>query len=123
MNGNDIVIAAAARTPMGGFQGDLSPVTAPELGAVAIRAVLERAGVDASAVDEVLMGNVLGAGLGQAPARQAALGAGIGEATPCTTISKVCGSGMKAVMVSPSCSGSRLTSALPRAWGVPSGRR
>ncbi len=99
MNGNDIVIAAAARTPMGGFQGDLSPVTAPELGAVAIRAVLERAGVDASAVDEVLMGNVLGAGLGQAPARQAALGAGIGEATPCTTISKVCGSGMKAVMV------------------------
>ncbi|MCL4104108.1 UNVERIFIED_CONTAM: hypothetical protein GTU68_034970 [Idotea baltica] len=99
LNGNDIVIVGAARTPMGGFQGDFSSLTAPELGAVAIRAVFKRAGLDASQVDEVLMGNVLSAGVGQAPARQAALGAGIGESTPCTTISKVCGSGMKAVMV------------------------
>ena len=99
LNSNDIVIAAAARTPMGGFGGDFSSLTAPELGSVAISAVLKRTGLDASEVDEVLMGNVLSAGIGQAPARQAALGAGIGESTPCTTISKVCGSGMKAVMV------------------------
>jgi acetyl-CoA C-acetyltransferase len=99
LNCNDVVIVAAARTPMGGFQGDFSSLTAPELGSVAIGAVLKRTGLDASQVDEVLMGNVLSAGVGQAPARQAALGAGIGESTPCTTISKVCGSGMKAVMV------------------------
>ncbi|MFT5334097.1 MAG: acetyl-CoA C-acetyltransferase [Halioglobus sp.] len=98
LNGSDIVIVAAARTAIGSFQGDFSSLTAPDLGAVAIRAVLQRTGLDASHVDEVLMGNVLSAGIGQAPARQAALGAGIGEFTPCTTISKVCGSGMKAVM-------------------------
>lgn len=99
LNSNEVVIVAAARTPMGGFQGDLSSLTAPELGSVAISAVLKRSGLDASEVDEVLMGNVLSAGVGQAPARQAALGAGIGESTPCTTINKVCGSGMKTVML------------------------
>jgi acetyl-CoA C-acetyltransferase len=98
LDSNDVVITAAARTPMGGFQGDFSSLTAAELGAVAISAVLTRSGLDASEVDEVLMGNVLSAGVGQAPARQAALGAGVDESTPCTTISKVCGSGMKAVM-------------------------
>ncbi|TDG13433.1 thiolase family protein [Seongchinamella unica] len=98
MDADDIVIAAAARTPMGGFLGALDSVAAPELGAVAIAGALAQAGLDASDVDEVLMGNVLAAGLGQAPARQAALGAGLGESVPCTTISKVCGSGMKAVM-------------------------
>ncbi|CCD01347.1 protein of unknown function (plasmid) [Azospirillum baldaniorum] len=94
-----VVIAGAARTPMGGFQGDLQGLTAPQLGSAAIKAALERAGVKPEAVDEVFMGNVLPAGLGQAPARQASLGAGIPEAAGCTTISKVCGSGMKAVML------------------------
>ena len=93
----DIYITGAARTPLGAFQGTFSDVTAPQLGSVAIRAALDRAGVDPTTVDEVLMGNVLPAGLGQAPARQAALGAGLSVATPCTTVSKVCGSGMKAV--------------------------
>jgi|TARA_R100001509_G_scaffold159188_1_gene125273 acetyl-CoA C-acetyltransferase len=95
----DVVIAAAARTPMGGFQGDLSALSATKLGAVAIQAAIARADIRAGEVDEVLMGNVLAAGLGQAPARQAALGAGLSERTPCTTVSKVCGSGMKAVML------------------------
>lgn len=94
-----IVIVSAARTPLGGFQGELQSLTAPKLGAVAIAAALARAGLAADQVDEVFMGNVLPAGLGQAPARQAALGAGLPEAVPCTTISKVCGSGMKAVML------------------------
>ncbi|MBE9552945.1 MAG: acetyl-CoA C-acyltransferase, partial [Proteobacteria bacterium] len=93
-----IVIAAAARTPMGGFQGELSPLTAPRLGSTAIEAALERAGVKGEAVSEVLMGCVLPAGMGQAPARQAAFGAGIPEAVGCTTINKMCGSGMKAAM-------------------------
>lgn len=93
----DIYITGATRTPLGAFQGQFSDVTAPQLGSVAIRAALDRAGVDPTTVDEVLMGNVLSAGLGQAPARQAALGAGLRVATPCTTVSKVCGSGMKAV--------------------------
>ena len=93
----DIYITGAARTPLGAFQGAFSTVTAPQLGSVAIRAALARAGVDPASVEEVLMGNVLPAGLGQAPARQASLGAGIGVATPCTTVSKVCGSGMKAI--------------------------
>jgi acetyl-CoA C-acetyltransferase len=96
---SDIVILSGARTPMGGFQGELSSKTAPELGAVAIRAAVERAGLAPSDVGETLMGNVLSAGLGQAPARQASLGAGIPNTVPCTTISKVCGSGMKAVMI------------------------
>ena len=93
-----IVIASAARTPMGSFQGDLSPMTAPALGAKAIGAAVERAGIDAGDVDEVLMGCVLPAGQGQAPARQAALVAGLPEAVPCATVNKMCGSGMKTVM-------------------------
>ena len=102
MDGNrlsdPVMILGAARTPLGAFQGAFAGVPATELGSVAIRAALAQAGLDAAKVDEVLMGNVLSAGLGQAPARQAALGAGIPVAVPCTTVSKVCGSGMKAVM-------------------------
>jgi len=94
-----IVIVDGARTPMGGFQGDLSEVTAPELGAVSIRAAMSRAGIQPEDVDEVIMGCVLAAGLKQAPARQASLGAGIPAAAGCTTINKMCGSGMKAVML------------------------
>jgi acetyl-CoA C-acetyltransferase len=89
-----IIIAGAARTPMGGFQGDFATVTAPELGAVAIRAVLH-----GQVPDEVIMGCVLPAGQGQAPARQAALGAGLPVSVPATTVNKMCGSGMKAVML------------------------
>jgi len=94
-----IVIVGMARTPMGGFQGDLASVNAPQLGAVAIRAALERAKVAADQVEEVVFGCVLPAGLGQAPARQAAFGAGIPEAAGCTTVNKMCGSGMKATML------------------------
>jgi acetyl-CoA C-acetyltransferase len=94
-----IVIAGAARTALGAFQGALSSLSATELGARAIAAAVERAGLDADDVGEVLMGCVLPAGLGQAPARQAALGAGLPQSVPCTTISKVCGSGMKSLMV------------------------
>jgi acetyl-CoA C-acetyltransferase len=94
-----IVIVGAARTPMGGFQGDLAALTAPQLGAQAIRAAVERAGLKPEAVDEVLMGCVLPAGLGQAPARQASMGAGLPLAAGCTSISKVCGSGMKAQLI------------------------
>jgi acetyl-CoA C-acetyltransferase len=96
---SNIVIVGAARTPMGGFQGELGPATAPELGAVAIRAALDRAGVAPDAVSEVLMGCVLPAGQGQAPARQAAFGAGLPEGVPCSTVNKMCGSGMKTVMM------------------------
>jgi acetyl-CoA C-acetyltransferase len=99
MPSDPIVIASAARTPMGGFQGALKSVPAPALGAAAIRAAVERARINATEVDEVIMGNVLPAGQGQAPARQAALGAGLPESTGCTTINKVCGSGMKAAMI------------------------
>jgi acetyl-CoA C-acetyltransferase len=95
----ETVILAGARTPMGGFQGELAPCTAPELGATAIKAAIERAGLAPSDVSETLMGNVLPAGLGQAPARQASRFAGVPDDVPCTTISKVCGSGMKAVMI------------------------
>lgn len=94
-----VVIVGYARTPIGAFQGSLGGLRAPELGARAIAAALERAGVAADTVDEVFMGNVLPAGIGQAPARQAALGAGLPQSVPCTTVSKVCGSGMKAVML------------------------
>ncbi|MFT4725995.1 MAG: acetyl-CoA C-acetyltransferase [Granulosicoccus sp.] len=93
-----IVIVDGARTPMGSFQGDLAAASAPELGSASIRAALARAGVAASDVEEVIMGCVLPAGLGQAPARQASLGAGVPESAGCTTINKMCGSGMKAVM-------------------------
>jgi acetyl-CoA C-acetyltransferase len=96
---DDVVILSAARTPMGGFQGELSGLSATELGAAAIKAAVERAGISGSDVDETLMGNVLSAGLGQAPARQASIGAGIPNTSPATTVSKVCGSGMKAVMI------------------------
>jgi len=99
MSANDVMILSGARTPMGGFQGELSALSAPQLGAVAIKAAVERAGVAPGDVGETLMGNVLPAGLGQAPARQASIFAGIPDSVPCTTISKVCGSGMKAVMV------------------------
>jgi acetyl-CoA C-acetyltransferase len=99
MNPTDVVILATRRTPIGAFQGALAPVAAPLLGAAAIRATLDEAGVDGARVDEVLFGCVLPAGLGQAPARQAALGAGLPTRVPCTTINKVCGSGMKAVMI------------------------
>ncbi len=94
-----IVIVGAARTPMGGFQGDLKDCTAPELGAAAIRAALERSGVNPDSVEETVFGCVLPAGQGQAPARQAAIGAGLPFATGATTINKMCGSGMKAVML------------------------
>ena len=94
-----IAILSAARTPMGGMMGSLSSVSSPELGAVAIRAAIERAGLDKANIDEVIMGSVLTAAVGQAPARQAALAAGLGKATPCTTLNKVCGSAMMSVMM------------------------
>ncbi|MFI5289939.1 MAG: thiolase family protein [Polyangia bacterium] len=93
----EVVIVGAARTPIGSFQGALAALKAPELGAIAIKAALERAGLRPNEVDEVLMGCVLQAGIGQAPARQAAIFAGLPKETPCTTINKVCGSGLKAV--------------------------
>ncbi|MEO1329867.1 MAG: acetyl-CoA C-acyltransferase [Pseudomonadota bacterium] len=99
MQDDPIVIVGAARTPMGGFQGELAPMTAPELGAEAIRAALARAGLGADQVGEVLMGCVLPAGLGQAPARQAAHGAEIPWDAPATTVNKMCGSGIKAAML------------------------
>ena len=94
-----VVIVAAARTPMGGFLGELASVTAPELGAAAIRAAVARATLAPEDIDEVILGNVLPAGQGQAPARQASLGAGLPLSTGCTTINKMCGSGMKAAML------------------------
>ena len=100
MNNKDsIVIVGMARTPMGGFQGVLKDVTAPVLGSFAIRAALERSGVKAKDIDEVLMGCVLTAGMGQAPARQASIRAGIPDAAGCTTVNKMCGSGMKTTML------------------------
>jgi acetyl-CoA C-acetyltransferase len=94
-----IVIVGMARTPIGGFQGVLKDVSGPELGSTAIRAALDRSEVPAEDIDEVLMGCVLPAGMGQAPARQASLGAGIPDATGCTTVNKMCGSGMKTTML------------------------
>ncbi|MCY1282282.1 Acetyl-CoA acetyltransferase [compost metagenome] len=99
MNKDPIVIVSAVRTPMGGFLGDFKDVTAAQLGAAANRAALERAKVQADAVDEVIMGCVLQAGQGQAPARQAALGAGLPQGVVCSTLNKMCGSGMKTVML------------------------
>ncbi len=93
----DIVIVSTCRTPMGRFLGNLSPFSAPELGAVAVAEAVKRAGIDPSLIDEVLMGNVVPAGQGQAPARQAAIGAGLPPDIGATTINKVCGSGLKAV--------------------------
>jgi acetyl-CoA C-acetyltransferase len=99
MKTDPVVIVAAARTPMGGFQGELKGFAAPELGAAAIRAAVERAKLRPEDMQEVIMGCVLPAGQGQAPARQAALGAGLPLATACTTVNKMCGSGMKAAML------------------------
>jgi acetyl-CoA C-acetyltransferase len=99
MTDTDIVIVAAGRTPIGKFQGAYKDVPAPELGAAAVRAVIQRAGVDPALVDECIMGNVVSAGLGQAPARQAALKAGLPQSVGALTINKVCGSGLKAVML------------------------
>ena len=98
MQEDPIVIAGMARTPMGSFQGSLATVSAPELGSVAIKSALERAGVAPEAISEVVMGCVLAAGQGQAPARQAAIGAGIPTDVGATTVNKMCGSGMKATM-------------------------
>jgi len=98
MNPDPVVIVGLARTPMGGFQGELKGFAAPELGAAAIRASVERAKIKPEDVQEVIMGCVLPAGQGQAPARQASLGAGLPLATGCTTVNKMCGSGMKAAM-------------------------
>jgi len=97
-NDNDIVITAAKRTPMGAFQGALSALQAPQLGSIAIEGAFQASALDPKDINEVIMGCVLPAGIGQAPARQAAIGAGVSNTTPCTTINKVCGSGMKAVM-------------------------
>src|SRR5436189_6432112 len=99
MQTDPIVIVSAARTPMGAFQGELKGFTAPELGAAAIRAAVERAKIRPEDVQEVLMGCVLPAGQGQAPARQASLGAGLALAAGCTTVNKMCGSGMKSAML------------------------
>src|SRR5215213_2603638 len=99
MDKDPIVIVAAARTPMGAFQGELKSFAAADLGAAAIRAAVERAKVRPEDVQEVLMGCVLPAGQGQAPARQASLGAGLPLSAGCTTINKMCGSGMKAAML------------------------
>src|SRR5271169_2981528 len=99
MNSEPVVILSARRTPVGAFQGALTTVTAPQLGAAAIKAALADSGVKSSEVDEVIMGCVLSAGLGQAPARQAALGAGLPASVPSTTVNKMCGSAMRAVMM------------------------
>ncbi|MBV8974435.1 MAG: acetyl-CoA C-acetyltransferase, partial [Sinobacteraceae bacterium] len=97
MSPSDVVIVSAKRTPIGAFLGALSPLSAVQLGSAAIKAALETAGLSPTEVQEVIMGCVLPANLGQAPARQAALGAGIPIAVPSTTINKMCGSGLKAV--------------------------
>ena len=99
MSGSDVVIVSAKRTPVGAFLGALSPLTAIQLGSAAIKAAVEASGIGANEVQEVIMGCVLPAGLGQAPARQAAIGAGVPIAAPATTINKMCGSGLKAVMM------------------------
>lgn len=96
---NEVVIASACRTPVGAFQGKLSALTAPQLGSIAIKEALQRANLTGKDVSEVIMGEVLPAGVGQAPARQASMGAGIPDNVPCMTINKVCGSGLKSVML------------------------
>jgi acetyl-CoA C-acetyltransferase len=94
-----VYILSAVRTPIGSFLGGLSAISATKLGSIAIKAAVERSGVSVDHIDEVFMGNVLQAGVGQAPARQAALGAGLGQNVPCTTVNKVCASGMKSIML------------------------
>ena len=95
----EVVLLSAARSPIGKFQGGLSGFRAPELGALAVAEAIRRAGIEGSSVEEVIMGNVLQAGLGQNPARQAARGAGVPDEVGSMTINKVCGSGLKAVML------------------------
>lgn len=99
-NTNSVVIASAVRTPIGSFNGGLSYFKAPQLGALAVRGALERAGISKSEVQEVILGNVISADLGQAPARQAVIEAGLSQSTVCTTVNKMCASGMKAIMLS-----------------------
>src|ERR1700759_3670807 len=99
MSDHDVVIVSAKRTPIGAFQGALAPVTATQLGSAAIKAAVESAGLKGADIQEVIMGCVLSAGLGQAPARQAPLGAGVPNNIPATTINKMCGSALKAVMM------------------------
>ncbi len=94
-----VVLVAASRTPVGSFQGTLATIPAPKLGSIAIKSILQKSGISANEIDELIFGEVLTAGVGQAPARQAALGAGLSNSTPCLTINKVCGSGLKAVML------------------------
>ena len=98
-NADPVVIAAAARTPIGGFQGEFKDLTASSLGATAVQQALVRSGLAPDDIEEVILGCVLPAGQGQAPARQAALAAGLPQAVPCTTVNKMCGSGMKAIML------------------------
>lgn len=93
-----VVVVSAIRTPIGSFMGSLSSLSASKLGAIAIKGAMEKINLNPSLVDEVYMGNVVQAGVGQAPARQAAISAGIPDSVPCTTVNKVCASGMKAVM-------------------------
>ena len=95
----EVYIVSAVRTPIGSFGGSLSSISATKLGSIAIKGALDKSGVSATEVQEVFMGNVISANLGQAPARQAAIGAGLGYNVPCTTINKVCASGMKSVML------------------------
>ena len=96
---SSVVIASVARTPIGSFQGALSSVAAPQLAAAAIQSALSRAGISGDQVSEVILGNVLQAGIGQAPARQASIFAGLPKSVPALTVNKVCGSGMKAIML------------------------
>ena len=95
----EVVIVSAVRTPMGSFGGIFSSIPATKLGSYAIKGAIEKCGIDKEIIDEVFMGNVLQANLGQAPARQAAIEAGLSENIPCTTINKVCSSGMKSIMI------------------------
>src|SRR5262245_42551304 len=99
MTTDPVVIASYARTPMGGFQGDFAGTSSVDLGAVAVKAAIERAGVEGDQVEQIFMGCVLPAGLGQAPARQAALGAGLPKSVEATTVNKMCGSGMQAAIM------------------------
>ncbi len=112
-----VVIAAMARTPIGAFQGALAPLAAAQLGSAAIAAALQRAGLEPQDVSDVHMGCVLPAGQGQAPARQASIGAGLPYSVPCTTVNKMCGSGMKTVMMaSMRCTRGPRTSSSRAAW-------
>ena len=95
----EVVIVSAVRTPIGSFGGSLSTISATKLGSIAIKGAIEKAGIDKNIVDEVFMGNVLQANLGQAPARQSAIFAGLSENVPCTTVNKVCSSGLKSIIL------------------------